>query len=137
MTTINTKKAIIDNNPPTAIVGIRVILPFTADSKEQIIHYFQTKYFDEIGSDGYFRLIPQSNVKPASLEYLQGDIGDIELDDAWGVERLSKVSYVDILLGNTAMERGALEELEAIQSELNELVAQNYALGWSQFNITV
>jgi hypothetical protein len=135
MITLEAKNAIIDNSQPTAIVGVRIILPFKAESRGQIVDYIQTKYFDELGADGYFRLMPQSNVKQASLEYLQGVVGDINLEEAWGVENLSKVSYVDILLGNTNMERSALDELEAIQSELSEFVKNKDALGWSQFNL--
>lgn len=142
MSRLSANKAIISTeNGNKILLGIRFTLPKTNISKENTanykgaVKYIQDNYFNKMGHNGFFRLLPESHKSLACYEYLDLNtfVNQSVIDKS--VEIKDDLCSVDILLGQYDYEDGIQKELVSTCSELNAFVTNNFATKWHQFSL--
>lgn len=115
------------------LIGIRLTLPKTFESPFQAADYIQDHYFDELGSSGFFRLLPEKHKQLATAEYLHCTTPVEESILESSIENQEGYSVVEMLLGQYDFEEGVDKVLECTSAELDEFVAAGFATHWRQF----
>jgi hypothetical protein len=132
-------KIIVSLNSTEHCVLMGVRLTFTASSvgtAVDAVKLIQQEYFDNQGSNGFFRLLPESHKSLASLDYVRGDIQHDPSVTNLSCVVNSPTSTVEILLCQRGYEEGLDAELKSTQAELDCFVNNGFAMSWEQFDLS-
>lgn len=128
----------ISNKDQSLLIGLRITIPKKID-KKKVAEYLQEQYFDELGSSGYFRLMPESERELANWSYLDANhpFSDEMFDKS--VKHIDDTTVAELLLGQISFESEDEtvcpfeEELRCTSEEINLFLNQGLISSWDQF----
>jgi len=124
-----------NENGSILLIGLTLEVPNSIQSTDTAVSYIQQNYFDNLGSNGFFRLLPQTHKYLASTEYLKlTTFVDPAIINA-SLQISSEYSSIDILLAQYGFLDEVELELKHVSAELNAFVAADFANSWKQFNL--